>query len=361
MWPHGLRWTRLPVLHCPPEFAQTRIHWVGDAIQPYHSPSGSDSKESAYNAGDPGFIQDSLEKEMATNSSILENSMGKGDWWATVRGVTKSQTWLSDWSKSISHINDVISVFFLQLPNFIHSLKHLIICHMGGSLPGAEIKRWMDPMRTLPSGSFWWRREHVSKFTKDARLIFTHTLTYTCTLPHSHTVVHTHTFSHTSLHTLLLNLQQYSCRIGLYEGNLGVESHGHFILLFLAVPGVSCDTEDLCFRHVISGSLTRDWIHVPCVESAGSSPLDHQGGPHGHFKWTTPAVLTYSKEGKLHSSINSAGMLLPHTLTNTEFSSKFLHLGWPNSGIFASLFIPLWFINLTVFYHTFVLSTFRSL
>ena len=81
-------------------------------------------------------------------------------------------------------------------------------------------------MRTLPSGSFWWRREHVSKFTKDTRLIFTHTLTYTCTLPHSHTVVHTHTFSHTSLHTLLLNLQQYSCRIGLYEGNLGLKVMG---------------------------------------------------------------------------------------------------------------------------------------
>ena len=26
----------LPVLHCLPEFAQTRIHWVNDAIQPSH-------------------------------------------------------------------------------------------------------------------------------------------------------------------------------------------------------------------------------------------------------------------------------------------------------------------------------------
>ena len=25
-----------PVLHCPPEFAQTRVHWVSDAIQPSH-------------------------------------------------------------------------------------------------------------------------------------------------------------------------------------------------------------------------------------------------------------------------------------------------------------------------------------
>ena len=28
--------------------------------------------------------------------SCLENPMGKGAWWATVHGVTKSQTWLSD-------------------------------------------------------------------------------------------------------------------------------------------------------------------------------------------------------------------------------------------------------------------------
>ena len=33
-----------------------------------------------------------LEKEMATHSSILENPMDRGAWWATVHGVTKSQT-----------------------------------------------------------------------------------------------------------------------------------------------------------------------------------------------------------------------------------------------------------------------------
>ena len=34
---------------------------------------------------------DPLEKEMATHSSILENPMDRGAWWATVHGVTKSQ------------------------------------------------------------------------------------------------------------------------------------------------------------------------------------------------------------------------------------------------------------------------------
>ena len=32
---HGLLHTRFPVLHYFPEFAQTHVHWVYDAIQPY--------------------------------------------------------------------------------------------------------------------------------------------------------------------------------------------------------------------------------------------------------------------------------------------------------------------------------------
>ena len=30
--------------------------------------------------------------------SCLENSMERGAWWATVQGVTKTRTWLSDWA-----------------------------------------------------------------------------------------------------------------------------------------------------------------------------------------------------------------------------------------------------------------------
>ena len=42
--------------------------------------------------------EDSLEKEMGTNSrhSCLENSMDRGAWQATVHGVAKSWTRLSD-------------------------------------------------------------------------------------------------------------------------------------------------------------------------------------------------------------------------------------------------------------------------
>ena len=33
---HELQCSRLPVLHCLLEFAQTHVHWVSDAIQPSH-------------------------------------------------------------------------------------------------------------------------------------------------------------------------------------------------------------------------------------------------------------------------------------------------------------------------------------
>ena len=39
--------------------------------------------------------EDPLGREMATHSSILENPMDRGAWWATVYSVVKSQTWLN--------------------------------------------------------------------------------------------------------------------------------------------------------------------------------------------------------------------------------------------------------------------------
>ena len=39
--------------------------------------------------------EDPLEEGMATHSSIVENPMDSGAWWATDHGVTRSQTQLS--------------------------------------------------------------------------------------------------------------------------------------------------------------------------------------------------------------------------------------------------------------------------
>ena len=64
--------------------------------------SSSDSKESSsrLETWDQSLgWEDPLEKEGHGNPlqySCLENSMDRGAWWATVHGVTKSWTWLSD-------------------------------------------------------------------------------------------------------------------------------------------------------------------------------------------------------------------------------------------------------------------------
>ena len=60
-------------------------------------PGGSDSKESACNAGDPVLIPGSGSYPGERNGnplqySCLENSMDRGAWWTTVHGVAKSWT-----------------------------------------------------------------------------------------------------------------------------------------------------------------------------------------------------------------------------------------------------------------------------
>ena len=64
-------------------------------------PGGSDSKETACNMGDlsliPGLGRPPGERHgYSLQYSCLENSMDKGDWQATVHGIAKSWTQLSD-------------------------------------------------------------------------------------------------------------------------------------------------------------------------------------------------------------------------------------------------------------------------
>ena len=66
-------------------------------------PGGSEVKASACNAGDLGSIPE-LERSPGEGNgnplqySFLENPMDGGAWWATVPGVTKDQTRLSDFT-----------------------------------------------------------------------------------------------------------------------------------------------------------------------------------------------------------------------------------------------------------------------
>ena len=64
------------------------------------------------NAGDTrdvGSISESGRSPGVGNSNLLqysclENSMNRGAWWATIHGIAKSWTWLSDWGLStINH------------------------------------------------------------------------------------------------------------------------------------------------------------------------------------------------------------------------------------------------------------------
>ena len=60
-------------------------------------PGGSDSKESAYNAGDQGSVPGLGRSPGEGNSyplqySCLDNFKDRGAWWATVHRVTKSLT-----------------------------------------------------------------------------------------------------------------------------------------------------------------------------------------------------------------------------------------------------------------------------
>ena len=64
-------------------------------------PDGSVSKEFACDAGDLGSIPGLRRcpgegKGYPLQYSCLENPMDRGDWWATVLGVTKSRTQLSN-------------------------------------------------------------------------------------------------------------------------------------------------------------------------------------------------------------------------------------------------------------------------
>ena len=73
-------------------------------------PGGSDSKASACNAGDLGLIPGLGRSPGEGNGnplqySCLENPMDGGAWWATVHGVSKSWTRLSDFTFTFSVIS----------------------------------------------------------------------------------------------------------------------------------------------------------------------------------------------------------------------------------------------------------------
>ena len=76
-------------------------------------PDGSDGKESACNAGVTSLTLGSGRspgkgKGHPVQDSCLENSMDRGSWWATVQGVTESDT-----TERLTHTHTYICNFFI--------------------------------------------------------------------------------------------------------------------------------------------------------------------------------------------------------------------------------------------------------
>ena len=114
LWPHGQSTPGLPVPLYLPEFAQVRVHWIGDAIQPYHPllpsspfafnlfqhqglfqwasymgfPGGSEVKASACNAGDPASIPESGRSPGEGNGNALRTLAWRIPWGRSLVGYS---------------------------------------------------------------------------------------------------------------------------------------------------------------------------------------------------------------------------------------------------------------------------------
>ena len=80
--------------------------------------------------------------------SCLENSMGKGAWWATVHGTTKSQTWLRNWSAAAEVSSQ--SEFLIGF----HGVGNAA-CHLAVSLESKAPLSWASVPGNPPPHSIW--------------------------------------------------------------------------------------------------------------------------------------------------------------------------------------------------------------
>ena len=92
-------------------------------------PGGSEVKASTCNAGDLGSIPGSGRSPGEGNGnplqdSCLENSMDRGAWWATVHGVAKSQTRLSDFTFTSLSKEKVLHAYFTLTASHLFPEKY---------------------------------------------------------------------------------------------------------------------------------------------------------------------------------------------------------------------------------------------
>ena len=117
---------------------------------------GSDGKESACNVGDPGSVSGlggSPEEGSAypLQYSCLENSMGRGTWWDTVYGVTKSCSHCVTNTLTLSSFTSFPHPFLIGVYCFTSHLSHLchslgpvsVICHSREILQIPNLKSYL--------------------------------------------------------------------------------------------------------------------------------------------------------------------------------------------------------------------------
>ena len=105
-WKISFRFDQLPLGVSWGYFTPRSLHTYSFLLQSF--PGGSDSKASTCNLGDLGSIPESGRSPGEGNGnplqySCLENPMDGGAWQSTVHGVSKSQTWLSDFTFTSCH------------------------------------------------------------------------------------------------------------------------------------------------------------------------------------------------------------------------------------------------------------------
>ena len=100
-------WTRRPGMLWFMGLQRVRHNWATELnwteLLKMGFPAGSEFKASTCNEGDLGLIPGSGRSpgegnDNALQYSCLENPMNGGAWWATVHGVSMSQTWLNNFT-----------------------------------------------------------------------------------------------------------------------------------------------------------------------------------------------------------------------------------------------------------------------
>ena len=125
-------------------------------------PGGSEVKASACSVGDLGSIPGSGRSPGEGNGSslqysCLENPMDRGAWRATVHGVAKSQTWLSDFTFTYKRLwlpsCSLILLLVLSLWLFSQAFSN----QLGWRGPCSKELRWLlIKCRPRPRWAFRW-------------------------------------------------------------------------------------------------------------------------------------------------------------------------------------------------------------